>query len=104
LKSGLFSALVLAALTLAAPREKCEARGGATVADSMAAPQDAPVPDTDIAKKKGDLSDKLNSTSGVIHPEGSMDPGMQKQAPPVGATPVVPPPGSPGGKQDVQPK
>jgi hypothetical protein len=61
-------------------------------------------PDTDIARKKGDLSDKLNSTSGVIHPQGTVDPGMLKPAPDKGATPVIPPPGSPGGNPDVRPK
>ncbi len=61
-------------------------------------------PDTDIAKKKGSLSDKLNSSNGVIHPDPSVDPGIQKPTPPAGAMPVVPPPGSPGGDPTVQPK
>jgi hypothetical protein len=61
-------------------------------------------PDTDIGKKGGSLSQKLNSSNGVIRPEGSVDPGMQKPAPTTEPMPVVPPPGSPGGKTDVQPK
>ncbi len=64
----------------------------------------APTPDTDIAKKNGTLSDKLNATSGVIHPDPDVDPGMQKQAPATGTMPVIPPPGSPGGAQGVVPK
>jgi hypothetical protein len=107
LKSGVVGALGLAAIAVMAPRTEradLHAQGRMTVADSTAPPNEAPVPDSDIARKKGDLSKKLNSTGGVIHPEGSVDPGMEKPAPTVGATPVVPPPGSPGGKPDVQPK
>ena len=50
----------------------------------------APAPDTDIAKKNGTLSDKLNATSGVIHPDSQVDPGMQKRAPATGTMPVIP--------------
>jgi hypothetical protein len=67
-------------------------------------PNRSAAPDTDIARKKGDLSDKLNSTNGVIHPEGTVDPGVLKPAPDKGAMPIIPPPGSPGGNPDVQPK
>jgi hypothetical protein len=40
------------------------------------------------------LSDRLNSSNGVIAPPSGVDPGMDKPAPamPPGATPVVPPP------------
>lgn len=61
-------------------------------------------PDTDIAKKKGSLSDKLDSTNGVIHPEGPVDPGMQQPTPSGGPMPVIHPPGAPGGDSRVQPK
>lgn len=63
-----------------------------------------PVPNTDVGVSGGSLSDKLNATNGVIHPEGTVDPGMQKPAPAVGSMPVIPPPGSPGGASGVQPK
>ena len=74
--------------------------------------QDAPapvanpegVPNTDISKRHGDLSDKLNATDGVIRPEGNVDPAIRKPAPAVGSTPVIPPPGSPGGQRGVEPK
>ncbi len=62
------------------------------------------IPHTDMEKKKGDLSDKLNSTNGVIHPDKNVDPGIRRPAPATGATPVIPPPGSPGGAQNVEPK
>jgi hypothetical protein len=75
--------------------------GCAPVMGQNAAPE---VPPTDLSKKNGDLSDKLNSTSGVIRPEGNIDPGMRKPVPAEGAMPVIPPPGAPGGPQGVEPK
>jgi hypothetical protein len=52
------------------------------------------------------LSDRLNSTGGVIHPPSEVDPGVVKPAPqmPPQSMPVVPPPGTPGGNEHVQPK
>ncbi len=76
-----------------------------SLAQNGASPGTKPtVPDTDMEKKNGDLSDKLNSTNGVIHPEGNVDPAIRRPPPQTGATPVIPPPGAPGGAKDVQPK
>ena len=74
--------------------------------------QDAPapatnpegVPNTNLSNKNGSLSDKLNSSNGVIRPEDNVDPGIRKPAPAQGATPIIPPPGSPGGPPSVEPK
>jgi hypothetical protein len=54
----------------------------------------------------GTLSDKLDKSDGVIKPPSDVDPGMAKQAPVPNpnSTPVIPPPGTPGGNQDVKPK
>ena len=54
----------------------------------------------------GNLSEKLNRTDGVIVPQGNVDPDIHKPAPEPnpGSTPVIPPPGSPGGRQDIDPK
>jgi hypothetical protein len=60
----------------------------------------ADAPKTDLSKKNGELSDKLNKSNGVIHPEGAVDPAMQKPAPATGSMPVIPPPDSTG----AQPK
>ena len=49
------------------------------------------------------LSEKLDQTSGVICPP-DVDPGMKAPTPKAGNTPVIPPPGSPGGDPSVQPK
>ena len=52
------------------------------------------------------LSEKLDRSGGVIHPPGGVDPGIQQDPPAIGShsTPVIPPPGSPGGKSGVNPK
>ena len=44
--------------------------------------------------------------TGIIHPPATIDPGMTKPAPNPQAfpTPVVPPPGTPGGNPQVIPK
>jgi hypothetical protein len=54
----------------------------------------------------GTLSDKLERSGGVITPPSGVDPGISTAAPVPhpGTTPVIPPPGSPGGNQSVQPK
>ena len=52
---------------------------------------------------KGNLSDKLAASKGIICPP-SVDPHMQQRPPEGGAMKVIPPPGSPGGDQRVQPK
>jgi hypothetical protein len=57
---------------------------------------DADAPKTDLSKKNGELSDKLSKSNGVIHPEGGLDPKMQKPAPAAGAMQVIPPPDAPG--------
>jgi hypothetical protein len=49
------------------------------------------------------LSDKLARTDGVLCPP-NVGPDIRAPAPDVGRTPVIPPPGSPGGDPSVQPK
>jgi hypothetical protein len=49
------------------------------------------------------LSEKLGQTHGVICPP-DIDRGMKAPTPDAGKTPVIPPPGSPGGNPNVQPK
>jgi hypothetical protein len=51
----------------------------------------------------GDLSNKLTQSNGVICPP-DVDKGMKAPAPNTGNMPVIPPPGSPGGNPNVQPK
>jgi hypothetical protein len=50
------------------------------------------------------LSDQLSQSKGIICPPAGVDPGIA--APPVGGgvTPVIPPPGTPGGDPFIVPK
>lgn len=51
-------------------------------------------------------SQQLDRSKGVIRPPQSVDPDMQVPPPDPGAqkTPVIPPPGTPGGDPTIQPK
>ena len=54
---------------------------------------------------KDDLSEKLARSGGVICPPEHVDPEIRQPTPPTGGSmPVIPPPGSPGGDQSIQPK
>ncbi len=48
--------------------------------------------------------DRLAKSDGVLCPPADVDPAMRAPAPDKGNTPVIPPPGSPGGDTDVRPK
>jgi hypothetical protein len=52
----------------------------------------------------GPLSDKLVQSNGVICPPTGLDKDMQVTPPGGGRLKVIPPPGTPGGSQNVQPK
>ena len=82
---------------------------GCAIATPLAAAETTsgtqPPPATDV-QGGGSLSDKLSTTSGVIHPTENADPGIAKAPPATGNTtmPVIPPPGTPGGDPAVKPK
>jgi hypothetical protein len=51
------------------------------------------------------LSEQLSRSEGVIKPPAGTDPEIHKPAPETSSPmPVLPPPGNPGGRQDVRPK
>jgi hypothetical protein len=50
------------------------------------------------------LSDKLARSDGVLCPPAGVDPEIRAPTPETGKTPVIPPPGSPGGDPTVRPK
>jgi len=81
---------------------------GAQTPPSAQAPKDCP-PGTSANAPglndgaKSNLSDRLASSKGIICPP-AVDAGMQQKPPQGGTLKVVPPPGSPGGDQSVQPK
>jgi hypothetical protein len=50
------------------------------------------------------LTDKLARSDGVLCPPAGVDPDIRAPTPQTGNTPVIPPPGSPGGDPTVRPK
>jgi hypothetical protein len=50
------------------------------------------------------LGDRLAKSDGVLCPPAGVDPAMRAPTPETGNTPVIPPPGSPGGDPSVRPK
>jgi hypothetical protein len=84
------------------------ALAGTTVAQTQAQtpPSDSPKSDPKNCASKGssgDLSSNLRQSGGVICPP-DVDQGMKAPTPNTGKMPVIPPPGSPGGNPNVQPK
>jgi len=63
-------------------------------------------PGTTTGKSRENLGDKLANSNGVLCPPSNVDPAMRAPAPNPDSsnTPVIPPPGSPGGDQSVRPK
>src|ERR1700686_5525097 len=50
------------------------------------------------------LGDRLAKSRGVLCPPAGVDPEIRAPTPDTGNTPVIPPPGSPGGDPNVRPK
>jgi hypothetical protein len=50
------------------------------------------------------LGDKLARSNGVLCPPAGVDPEIRAPTPDTGNTPVIPPPGSPGGDPSLRPK
>ena len=59
---------------------------------------------TGAGPQRENPSDRLNRSEGVVKSPTDTDPGLVKPAPNVGTTPVIPPPGTPGGDPTVRPK
>jgi hypothetical protein len=69
------------------------------------APQDSVAPDgTTIGQAREPLGDRLARSDGVLCPPSGIDPEMRAPTPDTGKTPVIPPPGSPGGDPNLRPK
>ena len=68
-------------------------------------PSGTAVPEgTTTGQRAEPLGDKLARADGVLCPPPGVDPEMHAPAPDVGKTPVIPPPGSPGGDPTIRPK
>jgi hypothetical protein len=50
------------------------------------------------------LGDRLARSDGVLCPPAGVDPEIRAPTPDAGNTPVIPPPGSPGGDPTIRPK
>lgn len=72
------------------------------------APQDRPnrqADGTTTGQSREPLGDRLARSDGVLCPPSGVDPDMHAPTPDTGGnTPVIPPPGSPGGDPTVRPK
>jgi hypothetical protein len=78
-------------------------------APTEAVPQEgtvAPRDGTTTGRSSGSaaLGDRLARSDGVLCPPPGVDPQMHAPTPEGGNTPVIPPPGSPGGDPSVRPK
>jgi hypothetical protein len=103
LRTALLTASILAATPALAQNPQPTAPANPTV---PVAPPNAPSPPPEkIAPPSGTLSDRLSQQKGTIAPP-NVDPGMTVTPPRNGSatTPVIPPPGSPGGNRSVVPK
>jgi hypothetical protein len=78
------------------------ALAGVSVAHAQA-PSSGQRPCADVGGDSASLSQKLDQGGGVICPP-EVDSQMKAPTPQTGKMPVIPPPGSPGGDQTVQPK
>jgi hypothetical protein len=61
-------------------------------------------PQQTTGQSREPLSDRLAQADGVMCPPVEVDRQMQKPPPEAGKTPVIPPPGAPGGDPTVRPK
>jgi hypothetical protein len=59
---------------------------------------------TTTGQRTEPLGDKLARHDGVLCPPAGVDPEMRAPTPDTGNTPVIPPPGSPGGDPTIRPK
>jgi hypothetical protein len=74
-------------------------------APTQSTPQGNIVPQsTTTGQSSEPLGDKLARSDGVLCPPAGVDPQMRAPTPETGNTPVIPPPGSPGGDPTIRPK
>ena len=59
---------------------------------------------TTTGQRAEPLGDKLARSDGVLCPPAGVDPDIRAPTPEAGNTPVIPPPGSPGGDPSIRPK
>ena len=92
------------ALVMALTYAEAQTKPPATSDNSACAPRSGADAPTVGSGANGNLSDRLAQSNGVICPPASADKDMTVTPPQSGSMPVIPPPGTPGGDQSVQPK
>lgn len=100
--SACFACSVSAQSTPPSPKPTPDSRSLAP--DTQVCPPDTRSGSTSGSGGDQNLSDRLAESKGVICPPAVADPEIALPPPQGGRTPVIPPPGSPGGDQSVQPK
>jgi hypothetical protein len=104
-----FAGLMSTGALAQSPDEPLKKRGADP---NMPAPSDTipekagPGASTVTDEKGRSLSEKLNTSDGVLRPKGDPDPGITAKPPEPNpnSTPVIKPPGSPGGDPSIKPK
>ena len=67
-------------------------------------PQGNIAPEGSTTGQAAPLGDRLAKSDGVLCPPAGVDPEIHAPTPDAGNTPVIPPPGSPGGDPNIRPK
>jgi hypothetical protein len=81
------------------------ARGSNNCAPTESTPQGNIAPQgATTGQRTEPLGDKLARSDGVLCPPAGVDPAIRAPTPETGNTPVIPPPGSPGGDPTIRPK
>jgi len=112
IKQSLFLSCVLMAASGAASAQAPPAHtappasaAATNCAPTQSTPQGDIVPQgTTTGQSVEPLGDKLAKSDGVLCPPAGVDPQMHAPTPDAGNTPVIPPPGSPGGDPTIRPK
>jgi hypothetical protein len=102
------AAIVMTAMLGATAQAQSDAKACAPGADTHLKTPDTPTTQApqmpnSTTGSGANLSDKLAQSDGVLCPP-NVDPEIKAPTPDAGKMPVIPPPGSPGGNPNVQPK
>lgn len=103
LEKTLIATAVILAGTLAAKAQIPQPNPPSTQAEPGRKPPAAPP--QGAQQPPGGSGADLSHSQGVVAPPDTRDPAVKTPNPPVSPkTPVIPPPGTPGGRQDIEPK
>jgi hypothetical protein len=103
-------AVTVATLSIPAARAQSERPVAPPALSQPSNPRDCPpgvgnnAPSSNETTGSRTLSDQLSQSKGVICPPTGVDPGISVPPTGGGRTPVIPPPGTPGGDPGIQPK